>query len=234
MINAINPYQTLQSQAPRANAVNIQIFNPQAYASGCATYSMPNQFAMPMGYSQPIFVNYGPPQAGYQPVTQSLYSTNSNTINTQYPQNYNNELGKNKSKDLAPVSTDDKQKVEEEKKEEKPKVPLTDEYIMSLENYLNNQNPKIRLMGAKDVLDRFKEDDTRSTDIALTALLNKILQDPTETVRFMGLTTLDLGYAKGDDLTVQLLKQIQQDSTGSYGEDSLLASQILLRMSAGQ
>ena len=234
MLNSITPYQIPQNQATTANAVNIQIFNPQAYAGGCATYSMPNQFAMPMGYSQPNLGNYQQTQANYQPITQSLYSTNSNVVNNQYPENYNNDLSRSKKKDLAPVSTDDKEKVEEDKKEEKKIVPLTDEYIMSLENYLNNQNPKIRLMGAKDVLDRFKEDKTRGTDVALTALLNKILQDPTETVRFIGLTTLDLGYAKGDDYTVQLLKQIQQDTTSNYGEDSLLASQILLKMSAGQ
>ena len=221
MINSINPYQMPQNLTPTTNAVNIQIFNPQAYASGCARYSMPNQFAMPMGYSQPNPVSYNQAQANYQPVTQPLYPANSNANNVsgQYPINYNNDLSKSKNKDLAPVSTDDKQKVgEEAKKEEKPRVPLTDEYIMSLENYLNNQNPKIRLMGAKDVLDRFKEDNSRSTDVALTALLNKILQDPTETVRFMGLTALDLGYAKGNDLTVQLLKQMQQDSTSSYGD----------------
>ncbi len=228
MINSVYPRQVSYLTTPTASAVNIQIFNPQAYAGGCATYSMPVQTtAMPMGYSQPISANY-------QPITQSLYSAPEGGQAAQYPQNYNNDLMKNKKADATPVSADGKEKVDEEQKADKPIVPLTDEYIMSLENYLNNSNPKIRLMAAKDVMDRFREDTTRGTDIALTALLNKILQDPTETVRFMGLTALDAGYAKGDDLTVQILKQIQQDSTSSYGEDALLASQILLKMSSGQ
>ena len=50
--------------------------------------------------------------------------------------------------------------LEEEKNnaKESKTVPLTDEYIKSLENYLNSQDSKVRLMGAKDVLERFKED----------------------------------------------------------------------------
>ncbi len=57
-------------------------------------------------------------------------------------------------------------------------VALTDEYIMSLENYLNNQNTDIRLMAAKEVLTRLDEDKSRFDDAALNALLNKMLQDP--------------------------------------------------------
>ena len=78
-----------------------------------------------------------------------------------------------------------------------------------------------------------REDLNRKNDVALTALLNKILQDPNSAVRFLGLTILDAGYAKGNELTLQLLKAIQADGQKEYGEDSSLASQILLKLSAG-
>ena len=102
---------------------------------------------------------------------------------------------------------------------------------MSLENYLNNQDPKIRLTAAKELLERFKEDDTRKNDPALTALLNKVIQDPKASVRYVGLTTLDVGYASGNQETVEILKQLQNRPDLEYGEDSILASQILLKMS---
>ncbi|MBE7706099.1 MAG: hypothetical protein E7Z91_02490 [Cyanobacteria bacterium SIG30] len=220
MINTI-PQQMSYAQPSTTNAVNIQIFNPTANTVGQATYPMPNQIAMPMGYSQ----------------THSLYAQNNGTHNAQFPQNYNNAL-MNK-KEVAPElakTADAKTEAPAEQKPEgkKQTVPLTDEYIMSLENYLNNSNARIRIMAAKELLERFKEDETRNCDVALTALLNKVIQDPIASVRFVGLTALDVGYAKGDDLTVQILKQMQQQPAEQYGEDALLASQILLKMSAQQ
>ena len=50
----------------------------------------------------------------------------------------------------------------------------------------------------------------------------------------MGLTALQLGYAVGNDETVTILKEIQSKNDDKIGEDSLLASEILLNMSAGQ
>ena len=63
-------------------------------------------------------------------------------------------------------------------------------------------------------------------------LLNKTLKDTNSAVRFLGLTALQLGYCNGNDETVQILKQIQQTNPDKYGEDSLLASEILLKMAA--
>lgn len=220
----INQQQYIpQGQVPYATcgAVSINIMNP--------TVGMTN----PMQTSQGGIYQY--PQASY-------YGQQAAPM--QYPMNYNNNINTNTLNAAdnsiptppAPTNTDETKKTEEKKEEEKlkEKIPLTDDYIKSLENYLNSQDSKVRLMGAKDVLERFKEDPARKTDAALTALLNKILQDPNSAVRFLGLTTLQAGYANGNEQTVELLKAIQADGQKEYGEDSLLASQILLRLSAGE
>ena len=65
-------------------------------------------------------------------------------------------------------------------------------------------------------------------------LLNKALRDPSPAVRFLGLTALQLGYAVGNDETITILKEIQSKNSDKIGEDSLLASEILLNMSGGQ
>ena len=133
-------------------------------------------------------------------------------------------------KETKPIETEKKTEDKKDKKT-KEKVILTDDYIKSLENYLNNQDAKIRLTAAKELLDRFKEDKTRKADPALTALLNKTIQDPKASVRYIGLTILDTNYAQGNEETVNILKQLQNRPDLEYGEDSRLASQILLKMS---
>ena len=101
-----------------------------------------------------------------------------------------------------------------------------------LENYLNDANPKIRLIGAKDLMERFKEDENRKDNPSLIPLLNKTLKDPSATVRFLGLVTLQLGYSVGNDETVQLLKQLQAENKDKTGEEQRMVSEILLKMSA--
>ena len=110
-------------------------------------------------------------------------------------------------------------------------VALTNEYIMSLENYLNNPNTDIRLMAAKDILTRLDEDRDRYDDAALNALLNKMLQDPSKLVRIAALSALSADLASGNDYTVQLLNQIQQDPKSDQ-QDVLEAAQIMLNRSA--
>lgn len=204
---------------PGASAVNIQIFNPTANAAPQTQHVMP------------LYQN------------ASIYGTQGQAPVMQYPINYNAPINQtssynnvsNEGDTIKPVSTnveavkEDSKKTEEKKKKEK--VILTDDYIKSLENYLNNQDPKIRLTAAKELLERFKEDDTRKNDPALCALLNKVIQDPKASVRYIGLTTLDVGYAGGNNETVDILKQLQSRTDLEYGEDSILASQILLKMS---
>ena len=65
-------------------------------------------------------------------------------------------------------------------------------------------------------------------------LLNKALRDSSPSVRFLGLTMLQLGYALGNDETVAILKEIQSQNQDKIGEDSLLATEILLNMAAPQ
>ena len=85
-------------------------------------------------------------------------------------------------------------------------------------------------MGAKEVAARLEEDESRKNDKALTALINKMLQDPYQPVRFLALAALDTRQITGDDFTVKILQNMQKSDTG-YGQDALQASQILLKMS---
>ena len=122
----------------------------------------------------------------------------------------------------------------EEKKEtpttKKRVVTLTDDYIKSLENYLNNPNREVRLQAAKDIVRRFEEDMTRYNDPALNALVNKMLQDPQGSIRGIALSLLSTGTAQGNDYTVALLNNMKNDQTNK--EDALQAAEALLRMSA--
>lgn len=219
--------QYMPAMVPTAScgAVSINIMNPTV------------GYTNPMGHQQYYGGVYQYPQASY-------YSQQPMQI--PYPMNYNNNINNNSLNALsddnnaaptppAPsVATEPNNTQQSEKQEEvREKIPLTDDYIKSLENYLNSQDPKIRLMAARDVLERFKEDPSRQNDVALTALLNKILQDPNSAVRFLGLASLDAGYAKGDQLTINILNSIKNNTQSEHGEDSRLASQILLRLSAG-
>ena len=111
-------------------------------------------------------------------------------------------------------------------------VLLTDEYIKTLENYLRNDNPDIKLMGAKELMNRFREDSSRKNDPALTALLNLTLQSKYSNVKMIGMGILQNGWAQGDALTQQLLAQAQQSNSG-YGLDALDAAKAALK-SAGQ
>lgn len=109
-------------------------------------------------------------------------------------------------------------------------VALTDEYIMSLENYLNNPNKDIRLMAAKEILTRLDEDKSRYDDAALNALLNKMLQDPAKLIRTAALSAFVSGLASGNDYTIELLNKIQADPNADP-EDVLNISQFLLQRS---
>ena len=122
----------------------------------------------------------------------------------------------------------------EEKKNSKQirVVALTDEYIKSLENYLNNPNDEIRLMASKEILTRLDEDKDRYNDAALNALLNKMLQDPSKLIRVAALSAFASQLASGNDYTITLLHNIQQNPSADK-EDVLQAADILLKMSAG-
>ena len=240
MINNVGSnFYTPSMYTPQASAVNLQIFNPQAFSS------------YPANENTGHYMPYVTP---YPPINTPVYTQNSlqglnqsqtpaagvSETPSQNPQGYvapNGNEGINMPGNDANLKSNSELSVknnnaEKKTNENKSKVNLTDDYIRNLENYLSSQDPKVRLMGAKELLERFREDESRASDKALNALLNKTIQDPNNTVKFVGLTILDAGYSKGNDETVKILKNIQQDALNQYGEDSLLASQILLKMSA--
>lgn len=123
------------------------------------------------------------------------------------------------------------QKDLEKNGKQKRVVNLTNEYIMSLENYLNNPNTEIRIMASKEILTRLNEDKKRYDDPALNALINKMLQDPDSLVRIAAMSALSSQLASGNEYTVKLLQDIQNNPNSSK-EDVVEAANILLKMSA--
>lgn len=123
-------------------------------------------------------------------------------------------------------------KTENKNTAKKDIVLLTDDYIRTLENYIRNDNPDIKLMGAKELMKRFREDESRKNDPALTSLLNLTLQSKYSPVKMVGMGIIENGWAQGDQLTQQILAQIQQTNS-SYGLDALDAASAALK-SAGK
>lgn len=217
-INISNP--TVNTSPNQGDCKVITAAQPQAQQQPAAevsnTVSVPIQNQLPQAYPAEYYTNNY--NYNYQPkapasAVQEDMSSSSGIIN-----------------DLNERAA--KQKELEENGKATRVVALTDEYIKSLENYLNNQNTEIRLMAAKEILTRLDEDKTRFDDAALNALLNKMLQDPQKLIRVAALSAFSSGLASGNDYTVQLLNNIQQNPD-SDKEDVVEAANILLKMSAG-
>lgn len=203
MENMVGQPQTVQ--VPNYSGVNIQIFNPSVAAPGAVV--------------PPATVNAG------------NYSTNPSYPANYYTQNLAQQPVQTPAPVQVPAPVQPQTPETEKKKTEKREiVQLTDDYIKNLEGYLNNQNKDVRLMGAKELLARLQEDESRKDDPALNALVNKMLQDPSQPVKFIAMAALESRTATGNATTVKLLQNVQQGKTG-YGEDSLKASNILLKMS---
>ena len=253
--NYLNNCQPQVYPQSNPNAVNINIYTPQAYGANTQNApatsqqsgyysmygpnSMPNLPLYPQNYNAPINYNYAnnpiaqqPTQ--YMPMNPYYQQPQDNQFN---PTNQVNMLedrnraysGLNNNKETDETESSDKSK---KKKKDKLITPLTDDYIKNLENYMNSPNKKIRLIGVKELMERFKEDENRKDNKSLIPLLNKALQDTSPTVRFVAMTTLQLGYSVGDDTTVQLLAKIANENQDKFGQDALLASEILLKLSA--
>lgn len=223
---AYPPYQPpVQNQQPQAqtyqipastSGVNIQIFNPSVATPGAQapTYNV-NAPCYPSGY----YTGQLGPDGKLHP----------NNINQNQNQNQNTSTNTTSTNTTSETTTKDSDK----KTEKRKIVQLTDEYIKNLESYLNSPEKEIRLNAAKEVYARLEEDDSRKDDKALTALINKMLQDPSQEVRFLALTALDTRIVTGDDFTVGVLQKIQNDPK-SDRQDALDASNILLKMSSKQ
>lgn len=213
-------YQTQPQNIPIPNysGVNIQIFNPSVSAPGspAPVYNVnAPQYQNPSCYPSDYYTN----NWGQNPNAQNGVNNAAN--------NTNNTNSTNNTTNTNTTTT----KIEDKKKTEKRNiVQLTDSYIKNLENYLNSQDREIRMMGAREVAARLEEDDSRKDDKALTALINKMLQDPYQPVRFLALSMLNTRKVTGDDYTAGVLQRMRQ-SEAVYGQDALLASEVLLKMS---
>lgn len=111
---------------------------------------------------------------------------------------------------------------------DKPKMELTDNYVRNLEKYLNSQDKKLRMLAGQDIIERLQEDSDRRDNPALTALTNKMLQDPEMDVRCLSLGALNANLIEGNDLTAELLKKIAQIPNSQEAD---YANKILLRLS---
>lgn len=197
-------------------AVHIQIYNPTVNGQGQNGQTQG-------GHSYAASMPY--PYNSAQNVNQQVNVPNQNLATN--PQGTNPNISNSNINNVPAANPLNNEK--EAKKKKKEIVQLTDSYIKTLENYLNNPNADVRLQGVKEVLSRFKEEKNRRNDIALTKLMNKALQDPSQKIRLLMLATIDAGYANGDGETVQILRQMQK-SDQVYNQDALLASQVLLKM----
>ncbi len=209
-------------QVPNYSGVNIQIFNPSVGTPNCYPSNYyTNQFCCKCNNASN---NPNDLNNNGSPLPNNV--VNNGTDNANSTNESNNTT--NTTNNTTNNTNNDPKKTEKRKI-----VQLTNEYIKNLEDYLNNQDKEIRMMGAKEVAQRLQEDDSRKDNKALTALINKMLQDPYQPIRFLALAMLDARYVTGDDYTVQVLKNMQTNQTG-YGQDSLQASQVLLKMSGKQ
>lgn len=175
---------------------------------------------------------------GAYPTTSNVSAPNYST-NPVYPPNYYVQNLPQSPQVPAAVTPQPEEKKKTEKREI---VVLTDEYIKALEQSLNDQDKKVRLQGATEVLKRLQEDDSRKDDPALTAFVNKMIQDPSIQIRAIALAALEKRNVNGDDLTKKLLndmtnREISQDKGRIQGrmaikdDEGLVAKNILLRMS---
>ena len=119
------------------------------------------------------------------------------------------------------------EKIAKNTSSDKPKMELTDHYVKNLESYLNSQDKKLRLMAGQDVVARLQEDLDRKDNPALTALTNKMLQDPELSIRSLSLAALEANLITGDDFTNQLLKRMSKIPDSAEAD---IANKILLRM----
>ena len=218
--------------------------NRQANASDTQTAS---ENASAVSYPAPYYMNnYNLPQDGVNNGVNSEVKPEENLESAKENKyingNSNDNIIANNEREETDLSTSqeiirnineqlaEEKRLEQEKKQTKL-VALTNEYIMSLENYLDNPNTEIRLMAAKDILTRFNEDRDRYDDAALNALLNKMLQDPAKLVRIAALSALSSDLASGNDYTIEILHRIQNDPNSDQ-QDVLEVAQILLNRSA--
>lgn len=249
-VNGQNP------QGPNGAYINKQypqgMPNPQQYPQG--QYVNGQWQPMPNPMPQQGLENNQPAGASASGTQQNTYNQQGQTVNGNQingnqnitinnpaqpingqgldgsTNNANGANGQNNTTNTNATATTSSTENSDKKTEKRPIVMLTDDYIKNVESYLNSQDKEVRLMGAKEVAARAMEDPSRKDDKALNALVNKMIQDPDMKVRFLGLSLLYSRTITGDDFTVGVLQNMQNSTTG-YGQDALMAANILLKMS---
>ena len=198
---------------PSASGVNINIYNPSAGA--------PTSNVIPDYYKDWAMGGYN--------TCPCCHSQNSNVNNSSNNTNVNSNTN---------TSTTNVQNTEvQENYENNPNFKqkritvINDDYIKTLEQWLNSEETSNRKSAAKQVLERLQEDKRRYDNPALNALVNKMLQDPSQDVRSIALLALDSRLAKGDDYTKGVLEKMTKDNS-NFGLDAKQAADILLKMSA--
>ena len=250
--------QTYSYVPENQSGVHIQIYNPSVAPPGASSVynvNAPSYAASPYTNPNCYPSNYYTEQwgQGYNNPQYSAWNYSANSqypngqsngypVNGQYPPQYNGGVNSQQNNGQYPQQTGvqsnygDSSTVSStgtnsnKETEKRTIVMLTDDYIKNIENYLNSQDKEVRLMGAKEVAARAMEDPSRRDDKALNALCNKMIQDPDMKVRFLGLSLLYSRNLTGDDYTISVLQNMQ-NSTSGYGQDALMASNILLKMS---
>ena len=241
-----------------ASGVNIHIYNPAVCAPGAQgpNYNVNSPCYPPGYYTGTIGPDGKFPQQQNQNTTQQTGNNannhinepqgtngqstgpNQNGVNNQSgtngqntasnPNGVNGQNGTDGNNGASGVNSSNNQNKKTEKRDI---VQLTDDYIRNLENFLMSQEKEVRLNAAKQVYDRLAEDNSRYDDAALNALINKMLQDPAQEIKLLALSALEDRIVSGNELTVKLLKDMQQSSANN-GLDSIDASNALLNMSA--
>ncbi len=216
--------------APAGGAVNIYIYNPTT-TNGAPVYPQ-NTYYTTQAAQYPTYVPQNAMTLPQMPVPANAYTTGQSqqmSVQMPEPQQLQNQQTQSQAQNTAqPQEAPAPQQAQNAENI----IPLTNEYIKNLENYLNDNDPKVRLVGTTELLKRFKETEERKSDPALTALLNKSLKDPSAAVRQMALTILNVGYATGSEETISILNNIQANATDEmYKEDAVVAKEILLKLS---
>ncbi|MEE3348945.1 MAG: hypothetical protein VZR09_02800 [Candidatus Gastranaerophilaceae bacterium] len=158
---------------------------------------------------------------------------NKDNVNSQNDNNSSADSSSSKEAEKSTEKVTEKASEQTEADGQKTKkikvVALSNDYIKTLENYLDSQDVEVRKMGAHEIVDRLNEDPSRKDDPALTALVNKMLQDPSASIRAVALSIVESRMLEGDNLTVKILKKMQKTNDG-FGLDATQAASALLKM----
>lgn len=218
-----NPYYTtnydykipqIYSQYPKANlALNPQIVQNPQITPGATIDAGGTKCEIPPGSSGLNIIINNPTVA--TPGSNPMINTNTNCLGGSGAIGGNGEAT---------------YKTERKPKKTKNIVALTDDYIKNLENYLRSPNKDLKTFAIKEISSRFQEDEKRKTNPSLNGLLNLALQAKEPNVRFVALWLLKKGFAGGNDVTVQILNNMQQSKVYK-GTEANDAKAALLKMS---